>query len=358
MNDKQNYLFFSGIISIIGVIILFASRSTPKKSSRQNSAELDFDNSNMENQTSTPDSETKDLLNQLSTLYDLKEKNVITEQIYEQEKNQILSKFPKQKTTELEITNIEPINVYQENYDPTYEELFTKPKWHYHGKYWIGFFTIFLAGIVIWFMIPKGDDLTQEEIISQLNTYCITEFENDKKTKGTFLFEDRKYIDSFYSRVIKGDDGETNLEFYPRYSGYTTAWEVENAYKLQQCISTYTFQFDTTKLNNDNRFTKSKISKFDINNDGKFDYIVDGYFQDCSGGSGGEGKYFLTFINSAEKFKLIDVLITLPLEYTISRNKLVVKGQYKSWFNESIYNFDKVKNKWIYSKSESKSYSY
>jgi hypothetical protein len=353
MNDKQNYLIFSGIISLVGVIIVFSSISSTSKVSRPQREEVNYNNSSIENQTSIPNLDKRDLLNQLSQLHDLKEKNVISEQIYEQEKAEILAKFPDQNISNPE--TIAALNTFDTStYQEIYEESFTKPEWYKQGKYWIWIIVVFFASLFIWFLIPKAEELSNETIFAELNKYCIKEFENEKKTKGSLFFEDRKYIDSFYSKMNKGDDGEIEIKFYPAYSRYTNAWKLDNDYKLQNCISSYTFQFDTTKLDEYTGYKESKISKIDINNDGMSDFIVNGYFHDCSGGSGSEGKYFLTFINTKQKIELTDVLITLPLEYTITGDKLVVKGDYKSWYDESVYNFDQVKKKWIYNKSESK----
>ena len=288
--------------------------------------------------------------------HDLKKSGVITEAEFEKQKTELLgNKEEKKATYEPPVRSADE----QREIDEEYNQLFKKDPWIKRNI--AAILVITAVALLVAFILyenSKEEVLTKESIISKLNTYCIKEFEKDKMTEGTTLFEDRKYIESFYSKINNEAEGETNLEFYPKYSGYTNAWKLENDYKLDHCISSYTFQFDTTKLNDDNRYTETKISKLDINNDGKLDYIVDGYFHDCSGGSGSEGKYFLTFINNAEKLVLTDVLISLPLDYTITENKLVVKGEYKSWFKESVYYFDNLRNKWIYNESESKSYFY
>ena len=301
----------------------------------------------------------KNIYEILHEWHELLKSGVITNEEFAAKKNELLGEEKKiSPKIEIDIPFAEAdIQSYEAN-----EDLFIKPKWYKRSKYWIGLLVFCLASIIAWNVMSRQKDLTQDTIISDLKDYCIKKFEKDKNTKGTLLYEDRKYIDSFSIKISKGDYGETLVDFYPKYSRYPNIWLSESSNilgqnKLEQCISSYTFKFDTTHLNDDNRYIESKISKLDINKDGKFDYLVDGFFQDCSGGSGSEGKYFLTFINNGKKLELTDVLITLPLEYTINGTRLILKGKYKSWFKESVYNFDQEKNKWEYSASESSSYS-
>lgn len=303
----------------------------------------------------------KNIYQILKDWHELLKSGAITKEEFAAKKKELLEsenksgKFSKQEEIN-SLSNEEQVQL-DEEYNATYEELFSKPKWYKQNKYWIGFSILCLASLCAWLIIPKEKELTQEKIISELIKYSIKEFENDTKTKGSWLYEDRKYIDSFYYKQYIGDDEETVLEFYPKYSGYTNAWKSENVDKLQQCISSYSFQFDMAKLNDANRYLGSNVSKLDINNDGKDDYIVDGYFLNCTGGSGSGGRYFLTFLNTDGMLELKDVLITLPLEHTITGSELVVKGEYKSIFNASVYYFDKETNKWIYSETDSRSYS-
>lgn len=345
--------YLTGIFGVVGFITIIIERYwNSEKADLINDSDDKISPENHENDSLESTINKKDLLNQLDKLFELKEKGVLTEEIYEQERQEILSKMQKQNIDKSEIIinqNIDATSTTQENF----EDSFTKTEWYKQGKYWTWIIVIFLAALGIWFLIPKGEELSQETIFSELNKYCIKEFENEKKTKGSMFFYDRKYIDSFYSKINKGEDNEINIEFYPAYSRYSNSWKLENGYKLEKCISSYTFLFDTTKRNEYNVYKESKILKIDLNNDGNLDFIVNGYFQDCSGGSGSEGKYFLTFIKTGKKFELTDVLITLPLEYTITGDKIVVKGKYKSWYDESVYDFDPVKNKWVYNKNQS-----
>jgi hypothetical protein len=97
------------------------------------------------------------LLNQLSQLHSLKENNVITEEIYEQERLAILSKFQQQPIENSgkdlsqvgdngdAITIQDPI--HQEEYDPVYEELFNKNWLDRNRKAFI--ISLLIIGLVI-----------------------------------------------------------------------------------------------------------------------------------------------------------------------------------------------------------------
>lgn len=293
----------------------------------------------------------------LQDWHKLLKSGVITEEEFNAKKNELLGNIKKpneQDNHNLINKSVEETNV---EYYPPYEEIFPKLKWYKQIKYWIGIFVLALITITSWIALSSKGELRQDRIISDLSNYLLKEYEDGKTENGPF-YEDRNYIDSFYIKNTVGESGETILEFYPKYSGYSKAWKQENEYKLERCIDYYIFQFDTTKLNDNNRYTESKIIEADLNDDGKTDYIIDGYHSNCSGGSGSEGKYFLTYINDGKTLKFKNSLITLPLEYNINGNKLTVSGKYKSWYKESIYYFDKITNEWIYNENESTSYFY
>lgn len=86
------------------------------------------------------------LLNQLSQLHSLREKNVITEEIYEQEKTAILAKLQPHEQTKGVGSTAETIDqhptqegaaIYNETYDPVYEELFNQKKWYQKPVIWV-----------------------------------------------------------------------------------------------------------------------------------------------------------------------------------------------------------------------------
>lgn len=87
------------------------------------------------------------LLNQLSQLHDLKERNVITHDIYEKERKLILSKFETENIEESAVANEiiteiisspeEPTIVQDEVYSSEYTELFNKSKWYKKPAFWV-----------------------------------------------------------------------------------------------------------------------------------------------------------------------------------------------------------------------------
>ncbi|MGN6399073.1 MAG: hypothetical protein ACTHMD_01385, partial [Flavisolibacter sp.] len=102
------------------------------------------------NQTSkeeVPINDKSSLLNQLSQLHSLREKNVISEEIYEQERLTVLSKLqPQEQTKEKEIPaktivqqqpTHQPTAIYEEKFDPEYEELFKRKKWYQKPVFWV-----------------------------------------------------------------------------------------------------------------------------------------------------------------------------------------------------------------------------
>ena len=102
------------------------------------------------------------LLNQLSKLHDLKEKKVITEEIYEQERLHILSKFKVESKPHTEVINetiaeanssIEaPVVVQEEVYDPEFTAMFEKTKWHKKPALWI--IAVGFIFLLLWIFNP------------------------------------------------------------------------------------------------------------------------------------------------------------------------------------------------------------
>lgn len=85
------------------------------------------------------------LLNQLSQLHSLREKNVISEEIYEQERQIIIGKLQPQEQTKEKEPQTETIiqkpsfepSITEETYDREYERLFLKKKWYQKPVFWI-----------------------------------------------------------------------------------------------------------------------------------------------------------------------------------------------------------------------------
>lgn len=96
------------------------------------------------------------LLNQLSQLHSLREKNVISEEIYEQERQTILNKLqPQKQSTKKEFAAetivqqppFEPQIIQDEIYDSEYELLFQKKKWYQKPLFWITSTAAILAAV-------------------------------------------------------------------------------------------------------------------------------------------------------------------------------------------------------------------
>lgn len=292
----------------------------------------------------------------LQDWHELLKSGVITEEEFAAKKNELLGgekKLPHQEeiyslTNEEQAKNIEA--------DTLSKELFAKPKWYKQTKYWLGIFALFFTLIGSWCLFSNQEELKQERVISDLEKYLIKSYEKSK-SKGGYFYKDSMYIDFFYGKQTIGEGGETSLEFYPKYSRYSNEWKQENEYKLEECIESYYFLFDTTKLNDGNRYVNSRITKCDVNNDGKTDYLVSGKYFDCSGGSINEqSTYILTYIGSKKGLILTNVFYDLLSDYTVEGNKITFSGPWKSWYKKNVYYFDKNEGSWMYNKEESSSY--
>lgn len=200
---------------------------------------------------------------------------------------------------------------------------------------------------------PKNEDtkslsnlsnpLSQERIINDLITYSIANFEIEREKKGSELFDDKKYITSFFSTNEKSEeDDSVEIQFFAKYKNYTNKWLQDNKWKLNQCMSSFTFQLDKNKLTEMNQYLKTEISTYDFDNNGMPDYLVTGYHNNCSGGSGGEGKYFITYTNDI----ITDILIELPLHYSLKNNKIIIYGENKSTTILREYKFNQKTFKW------------
>lgn len=178
--------YFTALFSVLGICSTYYGRSIK----RQDTKVKDAKEEHTQETLSLP--EKTNLLNQLSQLNSLKEKQVITEEIYEQEKAEILVKFQKQNKSKSEIgaVNKEPKNVYQDEYDPNFEELFNKKSPIKKNK--ILFIIIVLIVIFSSFLYYKStteDDTEDVEIELKNNVSTIAAKEitlildNDKKIR-------------------------------------------------------------------------------------------------------------------------------------------------------------------------------
>ena len=197
--------------------------------------------------------------------------------------------------------------------------------------------------------------LTPELIMEKFVNYEIAELKKMKDEKSSDIFEDRKYIKDFWVRKEKDEDDTTAtvIDFFITYANYPKKWKEENEFKFNKCLGSYTFQFDESKLNSDNEYTRSSILKTDLNDDGFFDYIIDGYNNDCSGGSGSEARYVLTFVGAENDFTITDLIYGLG-EFKLNNKKMIFSGEYKALSDfKTVYDFNIKTNKWVENKKES-----
>lgn len=160
------------------------------------------------------------LLNQLSQLHTLKEKNVITEQIYEQERLSILSKFQQRPTENNETALSEVGNndgaimekdaIQQDEYDPLYDELFKKNWFQTNKNIVVGSLLIIL--IAVCFVLYRTVGPRTNFIITSLGTYKIQE-NNDCGVNKGFLMVKKIYENKLdFGLVVKGEQGEGSVE--------------------------------------------------------------------------------------------------------------------------------------------------
>jgi hypothetical protein len=151
------------------------------------------DDNNKENLPTGAELDKTLLLNQLSQLHDLKEKNVITDEIYEQERQIILSKFQKNEPAKSEVIqkiDDDQIIIEHPQYDPAYEELFAKKTFFKKNKFVI---SLLLLGIIIasaiWILYNNLNNNKENEKIEVENN-----IPQDEVNKINLVFENGKTI--------------------------------------------------------------------------------------------------------------------------------------------------------------------
>ncbi|MBV2223824.1 MAG: SHOCT domain-containing protein [Cloacibacterium sp.] len=321
---------------------------------------------------------------QLRAFHQLFVKGIITKEEYEAKKREILG-LPKEENPKTQSSETVTQQVIQENKksEPATQKrnnpLQSSKSLSANAIFFIVLGALVLAGAVFWFWnrnnestdvthtdtyltvkdsiiqdsITTSDEqskaISQEEnevLVLQLKSYYTTFLENEKQNANSLLFEDQQYIKNFESRAENNEDGALEISFYPIFEGYSSHWEKENDWKIGRCVGSFSFLFDTNKVNDTNSYLEVKTFQKDIDNDGVAEYLIKGYFNDCSGGSGSESNCLLTFKSNEGKFELIDVLIFPPVEFEITENNIVLKGDYKSWQIENTYIFNPEKKAW------------
>jgi hypothetical protein len=147
------------------------------------------------------------LLNQLSQLHSLREKNVITEDMYEKEKQEILNKLQSQqklteakKETEIQEPTFEPLIKQEEIYDNEYEQLFPKKKWYQKHIFWIVASAVVLSCMGFWFFKTVNSNSLptpySNTLIYKLDTVINNVNINGKQLCLKALYEKRKSNDT------------------------------------------------------------------------------------------------------------------------------------------------------------------
>lgn len=206
INEKATSVFsigyyLTGLFSILGFLLNNRTKETENNS-------LASENENVEINIS--DSDKTNLLNQLSQLHSLKEKGVLTEEIYEQERKEILSKLKKENIsentvqTEVAEQSISPLD----EYNPEYEELFGKQTWLSRNKIWVIIISILSAFIIIIYFISINSKSVEKLIIGKWEIDSIYA-KNETVTKLEYL----RTMEEFNGLKMSFDESK-NFEFY------------------------------------------------------------------------------------------------------------------------------------------------
>lgn len=186
-----------------------------------------------------------DLLNQLSQLHSLKEKGVLTEEIYEQQRQEILSKLQTQNVShniiepeaEAEPQPQQNISTLEE-YDPEYEEIFGKETWFKRNKTW--FITSIIIAILSIgsYFLYEASKTSEEKIVGlwSVKFYEVPLDSLNEKEKEDFLDFRKKVISMYYDFK---QDSTLNCEI--RFID-------KDKNQNQKSDGTYNFSADKTKL--------------------------------------------------------------------------------------------------------------
>lgn len=134
------------------------------------------------------------LLNQLSQLHELKEKQVITDSIYEQERQSILTKLQGTQSKQIDTTSItqsdlitEPLRIDEEQTytDQEYEALFNRKSWFQRNKRRIiGLSIMLMVSFSIWYFSSGSSNLENavtQEPEKPANSYYLVNATDDNK---------------------------------------------------------------------------------------------------------------------------------------------------------------------------------
>lgn len=201
-------------------------------------------------ETTTITNDKNDFLNQLAQLHSLKEKGVLTEEIYEEERQEILSKLQKQNIAKNAIQKEVPEQITStlDEYNPEYDEFFGKQTWFKRNKTWVLFITT----------------------ISFLATAGFLIFNDTKRVDKLII--GNWVIDSIYTRERQVPDLEY-LKIMTEFEGLRMDFRTSENVELYQDeeekkLSNYSLNetLDTLQIKLDDKFLTYKLNKVDDKN--------------------------------------------------------------------------------------------
>ena len=311
MNDRQNYLIFSGIISILGAMIFF-SKSSSKELATLKTNGANYGNSNTGNLVLNPDTETRKILFQLSQLLELKEKNVITEEIYEQESISLLDKFKELESsnpnTEVGITKeIEIIQKEDQGIDYQYNALFNNRSWFQKNKVWIiGLSLILLIGVGTWyFLIQKSNKIV-----------------NSNAQNQSKILEEKRNSENGRNPQVMTKKGSSVIDKFEEWEKYMINHSIFDYVSKEDCQNLKKMMKLYDKGKYPMHLNSKTIIDFDLNDDKVKDYIVSYDLNNCVQGSSATHDFIIISSNQLGGLEinqpLTNSLKLKFLNYTVS----------------------------------------
>lgn len=189
--------YFTIIFSVLGILSYFSP-----------SVYDVFGNNFLGNNPEHTDATNKsELLNQLSTLHSLQEKGALTDDIYEQERQVILSKLQNQESNQEIIQSEEIVSELENNEDYEYEE----ESWFLRRKIWL--IIAIISSVIGGYFLYETSKTSEDKIVGlwELQFDKINYDELSEKSKSIFypFIEDKSSIYANFS-----EDKSIYLDFW------------------------------------------------------------------------------------------------------------------------------------------------
>lgn len=236
--------YLTSIFSVLG-IFLFEKKKTSNEDEK-----ISYQIKEEPEEISITTTDKTELLNQLSQLHSLKEKGVLTEDIYEQERQEILSKLTKQNITEntTQTEAREQTTSTIDEYNREYEELFGKETWFKRNKSWILIFSSISLLVTTGYFIFN-------------NTKGIDKLIIGNWVVDSIYIKDRQVPELEYLKIMS--------EFKDLRMDFITSKNIE-LYKdeKEKELSTYSLNqtLDTLQIKLDDKYLTYKLDKVDGKN--------------------------------------------------------------------------------------------